>query len=40
MSLLPVILVGKLSDLVGVSAVIVGIGISLLVLAVTRIFIK
>jgi MFS family permease len=40
LALLPIILVGGLSDLIGVSAVLVGIGACLLVLAVTRSFIK
>ena len=39
-SLLPVILVGGLSDLIGVGAVIVGIGISLLVVGIVRIFVE
>ncbi len=40
LSLIPIIVVGGLSDLIGVSAVIVGIGICLLLLAITRTFAK
>ena len=40
LSLLPIILVGGLSDLIGVSVVLVGIGVCLLILGVTRSFIK
>lgn len=39
-SLLPIILVGGLSDLIGVSAVIVGIGISLLLIGILRLVVK
>jgi MFS family permease len=40
LSLFPIILIGGLSDLIGVSAVLVGIGVCLLLLAVTRSFTK
>lgn len=40
LSLIPIIVVGGLSDLIGVSAVLVGIGVCLLLLAVTRSFAK
>ncbi len=40
LSLLPIILVGGLSDLIGVASVIVGIGISLLLLGLSRVFMK
>lgn len=39
-SLLPIILVGSLSDLIGVSTVIIGIGICLFLLGIARFFIK
>lgn len=40
LSLLPIIVVGGLSDLIGVGSVIIGIGISLLVLGILNIYIK
>jgi sugar phosphate permease len=40
MSLIPIIIVGGLSDLLGVGTVIIGIGVSLLVLGFINIFIK
>jgi hypothetical protein len=40
LSLIPIILVGGLSDLIGVSAVITGIGISLLILGFFNMYIS
>jgi len=40
LSLLPIILVGGLSDLIGVASVIIGIGLCLLLLGIVRIFMK